>query len=140
MRIEGWEQRLDALVAEAQTRDFRYGEWDCALFACASIQAMTGADPGAAFRGTYADEAGCARLLAKVGGLEGGANRIASDHHFAVIPVLMAWRGDVVLARADGKPTLGVCLGRDVAFAVDPVGVQRKPITNPDLVFAWRIA
>lgn len=140
MRIEGWEHRLTDLIAAAQEREFQYGRWDCALLACASIQALTGVEADIAFRGRYHDEAGCAQVLAASGGLAVIASGVADSLLFGRIPPLTAWRGDVVLATIDGRPTLGVCVGRDVAFAVSPRGLKRVPITDPCLTLAWRIA
>lgn len=139
MRIEGWEHRLVDLIEEAQTREFVYGTWDCALFACAAIAALTDKDVAGAFRGQYADAAGCDRLLAAQGGLEALATGIANGHDFAPIPIRSAQRGDVVLATIAGRDTLGVCLGRTAAFAVAPRGLAQVPILHAALRRAWRI-
>jgi len=139
MRLEGWEQRLAELIGDAQVRAFQYGEWDCALFACEAIAVCTGDNPNRAFLG-YAGDAGCAAVLHEHGGLRAIADRVATERGFRHIPVLMAQRGDVVLGVHDGRETLGVCIGASVAFAVQPRGLARIPITDPSLTVAWRIA
>ena len=47
-RKPDWQALLDAFLAEHQFDSFQYGRWDCCLFVCDAIQAMTGVDPAAA--------------------------------------------------------------------------------------------
>jgi hypothetical protein len=140
MRRDGWEQRLADVLTDAQTRAFAYGAWDCCLFACAAIGALTGTDPAASFRGRYTDEDSCASVLNTHGGILSIAERAANTGGFARITPREAQRGDVVLGRIHGRATLGVCAGVHAAFAMAPSGLYRVPITDPALVLAWRIA
>lgn len=140
MRREGWEHRLTALITDAQSRIFSYGTWDCCLFASAAIAAVTGHDPSAAFRGRYADAAGCDAVLAEAGGVLAIAARAAADQGFRRVGPRQAQRGDVVLGTIQGRATLGVCTGKAVAFAVAPKGLETVPLTDPTLRLAWRIS
>ena len=56
-RKPDWQALLDAFLAEHQFDSFQYGRWDCCLFVCDAILAMTGVDPAAAYRGTYSSRA-----------------------------------------------------------------------------------
>ena len=140
MRRDGWEARFTDLLTAVQDREFQYGTWDCCLFAGAAIEALTGDNPADAYRGRYDDEPSCRAVLEAEGGLLGIADAVALLRNFNRLPVLMARRGDIVLGRIDDRPTLGVCVGASVWFAVAPRGVCPIPITDPALVCAWRIA
>ena len=41
-RYPNWQTRLDLYLRTVNQRQFKYGEWDCCLFACDAIQEMTG--------------------------------------------------------------------------------------------------
>ena len=66
-RLPHWEARLGALLDGARKRPFSFGEWDCALFGAAVIEALTGEDHGAPFRGRYRTVRGYRRALAAEG-------------------------------------------------------------------------
>ena len=109
MRIEGWEQRFHAKFTEAQGREFQWGKHDCVLFAADIVEALTGIDHAAEFRGRYRTPRGALRI---VGNLE-----TFPDQYFKRIPVTRAQRGDLVFV--DGDNPFGGSLG-----VVAPGGVQ----------------
>lgn len=57
LRVEGWERRLMALIEERRRAPFAWGTNDCISFASDAVMAITGIDPLAAWRGTYAADA-----------------------------------------------------------------------------------
>lgn len=112
-RLSNWERRLDAHFVAARTIPFALGRFDCALAACQAVAAITGVDPGAAWRGEYSSASEAAALIALHGAtlsLEAAsaidsakadlgslAADIAAAHGFAEVKPTFAQRGDVVL-------------------------------------------
>lgn len=115
MRHPDWVARLAALLRGAETRAFDARHWNCALFALAAVEAVTGRCPRVRTRPDLAASADSA-----------GFPRVAP---------LLAQMGDIALAPDPNR--LGVVLdaGR-VAFA-GPRGLLRAAIT--DCTIAWRI-
>lgn len=50
MRLPDWETRLAAHFAAIHARTFAWGYFDCALAVCDGIEAVTGENPGSAYR------------------------------------------------------------------------------------------
>lgn len=128
-RFEDWPERLFDYLESVRSKPFKYGENDCCLFVANAVEAMTGIDPAEEFRGY--DEDGAKEILSRFGGLEGLAEYVCEKSGFPEVPVSMAQRGDVVLA----KDMLGICLGRRVA-APGKSGVVYLPRTFDR---AWRV-
>lgn len=130
--VEGWRQRLHALFDSRLRAPFAWGSNDCVLFAADAVKAQTSKDHASAHRGTYADAAGAARVLAALGGLE-ALGALAGP----AIPPLAAALGDVGLAAHEGRELLAVSTGQHwVApsargLAVLPMNAARK---------AWRVS
>ncbi len=90
------------MIESARGLDFQWGTFDCALQVCDCIRAITGcADPAAAWRGTYSDEAGAAAVYGE--SLETFIATQAAALGCPEIPVTQAQRGDVVLVQ-NGTP------------------------------------
>ncbi len=63
LKTLGWEDRLAQYLLDCTQLAFVWGMHDCALFAAGAVQAMTGHDLGAIFRGQYNDALGAERAL-----------------------------------------------------------------------------
>ena len=114
-RRPDWPGRLAALLSAAEARPFDARRWNCARFALAAVEAVTGARPAV-------------RVLPS---LEASADSAG----FPRIPPAFARPGDVVLA---GDPQrLGVVVDGGRAAFVGPRGLLRQPITT--CTNAWRI-
>lgn len=167
VRLAGWPSRLAAFLDVARRRVLDWGTFDCCLMAADAIRVQTGVDVAASFRATksgrrrYTTAKGAVTALRRylnrdpvtgqygdwqgrpMGDLiEALAERIADQHGFAEVPVLMAQRGDVVLvdagADADGQAgrALGVCIGARVAvLGLDGFGYV--PLRG--CLRAWRV-
>ncbi|WP_135470829.1 DUF6950 family protein [Crenalkalicoccus roseus] len=115
MRHPDWAARLGALLLAAEARAFDARHWNCALFALAAVEAVTGQRPRVRVLPSLiasADSAGFARL-----------------------PPLLARMGDVALAPDPDR--LGVVLDAGRVAFVGPYGLLRAPITL--CTHAWRI-
>ncbi len=130
-------ERLFDLLLARRTRVFQWGENDCALFACDLVEAATGMDYAAPFRGRYRTAAGAARALRRFagGGLEAAAEKITQDNGLEEVPPLMAQRGDFILVDVTEGPALGVCLG-ETLVAAGPAGALTLPLKRARR--AWR--
>ncbi|NRB19956.1 MAG: hypothetical protein HRU33_21015 [Rhodobacteraceae bacterium] len=119
-RLPDWRPRLSAYLAENGARAFRPGFHDCALFAAGAVEAMTGTDAAAQWRGTYRSLEDGQSLLQRAG---------YSDHVALVAAYLsevhpsQAAVGDLAaLPGSDGRPALGVVQGASV-YVLQPSGM-----------------
>lgn len=101
-RIEHWATRsFHAFLKVRAHTPFVWGKSDCALFAADGVEAITGVDIAADFRGKYADEAGAAEAIKSIAGGETIADAAAwcAAKHGLVewAHPLCAQRGDLVV-------------------------------------------
>jgi hypothetical protein len=115
MRRKDWAARLAALLSAAEARGFDARHWNCASFALAAVEAVTGHKPKVTVRPCLAASADSA-----------GFPRIAPAY---------ARAGDIVLA--GDAPRLGVVVEAGRAAFVGPRGLTTAPLT--DCSIAWRI-
>ena len=115
MRRADWAARLAAVLSAAEARPFDARHWNCASFAIAAVEAVTGHKPSVTVRPCLAASADSA-----------GFPRIAPAY---------ARPGDIVLA-AD-PPRLGVVVEAGRAAFVGPRGLATVAITECNI--AWRI-
>ena len=62
-RFPDWARRLRSAIAERRDRPHAWGQHDCAINAADLVQAQTGIDFAAPFRGRYTDEASAMERL-----------------------------------------------------------------------------
>jgi hypothetical protein len=120
MRLPDWEARLHDYLESVADAPFEYGRNDCALFVAGAVNAMTGHDFGAPFRGRYKSAAGAVRAL-RLYGAGNLPSTLSAALGFPVHPS-RAGRGDIV---TDGV-SAGVCMG-GVAKFVSDIGMTDLP-------------
>jgi len=133
-RLEGWEQRLDAVIEAARHRPYVLGEHDCFRVACQVIEALTGVDRWPQFSGYRTRREALARLAA-----HGSNFEAAGDWFFGSerVEAREARRGDIVaLASLNGEKHLAVCMGAQSACLTD-AGLASVPTAA--CICAWRI-
>lgn len=140
-RRQDWQRALDSFVREHQTDHFAYGKWDCCLFVCDAIQAMTGVDTAAWFRGKYKSRTAALRLVREFAGsasIKAVAEKITADYRMEPMPLTHARRGDLVLIPRAKDYSLGIVSlnGLDI-MVLATEGISRVPLTNA--VKAWRV-
>jgi len=128
-RLPDWERRLNAFLA--QPFAFEWGVMDCALFACAAVEALTGEHPYPEFLGVYSDRIGAAKALRELGK---GTLEATFSQKFDAVPPGFARRGDIVMATGGA---MGVCVGAAAVFLAEEGGLIRLP--RATFTHAWRI-
>lgn len=114
VRPNGWEARLAERLREAAARPYDAKTWNCARFAHACAQAVSGRSIPFRRRGS---------LETSVGAI------------FPPVQPSRALRGDVVLGNVP-KPSLGVCIGSRAAF-LGRSGILTIPMW--EVTAAWRV-
>jgi len=109
VRLSGWEKRLMELIRDSEDRPFEWGVFDCALFAADAVNAITGVDLAADFRGHYSTAKGSVKALKKYGA--GDLESTWTELLGPPIDIRQAGRGDVVLVESIYGPAVAVCMG-----------------------------
>lgn len=131
-RLDDWPTRLAEFIEARRERAFSRGVSDCCMFVADAIEAMTGNDPAARWRGLYSTDKGAYRLLRDNGGVVGLCSLVLGSP----IPSALAGRGDVVLIDAPEGEALAICLGGIIA-AQSSKGVIFLPATAAKA--AWKV-
>lgn len=131
-RFEDWPTRLAAFIEARLERAFSWGEADCCLFVCDGVEALTGHDPAARWRGLYTSEKGARRLMRDNGGVRG----LAALAFGPPVVTAMAGRGDVVLIDTPAGEALALHAGNVIA-AQGEHGIEFHPIGAAKA--AWKI-
>lgn len=134
MRRDDWPERLVEYVGQHEAASFSWGRHDCCTFAAGAVEAMTGIRWMEEFTGRYETEDQAVSALRNIGA--GDLYRTIRNKFGKPMKPAAAQRGDLMLARMDGAPSLLICVGRE---AVGPGvgGLVRLPVS--DCKFAWRI-
>lgn len=136
-RISDWEKVLHEQVLAAQKKQFQWGTFDCAMFACDCVQAIAGVDPAAAYRGKYANESAAKEII--------GANFLKFAHGIAMASGMdpihrgYARRGDVVLVNNGTMlGALGIVSHRgDFAWCAAQKGLAR--VSSHRWLVGWKV-
>jgi hypothetical protein len=135
-RSPGWERLLQEYLDARRDTPFAWGTHDCCTFAAGAVEAMTGTDPMAHFRGQYRSAAGSVRALRTIG--SGTLEATLDDLLGFSVPASLARRGDLVLSGGN----LGVCIGPTALFVGqegETEGLVRIDRAAWGAAKAWRI-
>ena len=107
-----WAGALDAFFGERHASAFRYGQHDCALFACDAIFVMTGIDIAHEFRGRYKTRKAAmdaAKAVTGTASVLAIAKHVTTNFDMREIAPNMLQRGDVAMIRRGARDhSLGV--------------------------------
>lgn len=139
-RFPDWPRRLQVFLNERRQCRFSYGSFDCCLFVCDAIRAMTGVDVADSFRGTYHSRRQARSALTELCGypsVEVVAEQITKQHSMKEVPIAFAQRGDVVIIPRLLGHSLGLVglNGEEILVAGD--GVTKLSLSKA--VRAWRV-
>lgn len=130
-----WHSRLNAFIDEVKRKPFDWQTHNCGEhFAFGAVEAMTGEDIGATYRGRYQGAAGAVRVM-KNDGFDDLGDLLAS--HLPEKHVSRARLGDLV-AIPDDSPfgfTLGIVNGESV-LVLGETSMGVVPITKATRAFA----
>ncbi len=139
-RHEQWEAKRHHSIEAHKAKPFAWGEHDCALSVCNHVQAMTGIDLAAAFRGQYESEdaalAAMGRICRDATTLEHVVEQLAAQRGIPEIKPLHAQRGDVVLL---DNPSPSTGLNRQ-ALGIVHLNGRHVVVTGPDGLRLLRLA
>lgn len=122
-RHSDWKDRLQTHLHGLRLTPFRIGRHDCALFAAGCVEAMTGTDFAAPYRGRYATLRGGLRVLRR----DGFTDAVAlAEHHLVEVHPAFAREGDVAVVPTDDGPALGIVAG-DILYLLRPDGLGIHP-------------
>lgn len=138
-RKANWQSILQNYLLIHQDTSFQYGSFDCCLFVCDCVHAMTDVDPAAGFRGNYKSrKEACEAIRRRTGRLTVKAvvDTITAELEMPEIPVLHAQRGDVCLIKRGRDYSLGIISlsGREI-LAAAASGIVRLPFTSATKVY-----
>jgi hypothetical protein len=133
-RPADWPERLAAFIEGRRLVPFAWGSNDCCCFAADAVQALTGVDLAAAFRGTYDTEFGAARALLDHGSVLALATAMLGEPR--ELPKL-AQRGDVVWYAQDDRQMLGIVVGNGEWCGPGEQGLAFNPMD--DVAVVWRV-
>lgn len=128
MKLNDAQERLFKLVASKEDQEFAFGTNDCALFGGEAIEAVTGVNPTAEFKGHYKTRIGGIRLMRKHG---------YQDHfdflakNYSEIPAVFATFGDIGIAEGvNGEDAIVLIMGQ-IAVGLHPEkGIVRIPLLS----------
>lgn len=131
-RFEEWPRRLNDAIEAARAQPFIWGQHDCCLFVAGCVDAMTGGNYAAEYKGKYATAEDAAALLESKGGIEAIIGQTLKE-----VAINFAQRGDVVLLDIDGSPLGIVDLSGMRIAAVGPLGLKFVSIRMAQK--AWKV-
>lgn len=112
-RPHGWFERLRQTLEAHERCAFRWGEFDCCLFAARCVDAMTGTNHETQLRQAYCDEPSALRYIADAGGLVPAISR----HLGQPTQPKSVSTGDVVAFESGGQLVCGVVIGPFIVVA-----------------------
>jgi hypothetical protein len=128
MKLPEWRQNLRAYLTEAHTTPFAYGSHDCMLFGAGAVQAQTGVDIAADWRGRYDTLIGGLRLI-----LDAGYPDMATMIEAFLLQVHPAFAQEGDIALVDGA--VGVVQGAFIYVLAEGGGVGIVPLTSATNAF-----
>jgi len=133
-RYLDWEHRLnDYLVTVGSSitpgAQVAWGKMDCCIYVAGAVEAITGTDPMADFRGRYRTSAGALRALRKIG--SGDLRSTLATRLGTEKPPASAMRGDI--GYSDGA--CGIVIGKITLF-LGAGGVVRFPTLKLECAYS----
>ncbi|QSX32451.1 hypothetical protein JYB87_11805 [Shewanella avicenniae] len=133
MKQHNWPTHLNRYILENLNTPFKWGEFDCCLFAANAVKAMTGEDYAAAFRGKYSTKAGATKALSRYGA---GTIKDTITQLLGEPQNTHPARGDVCLIETVNGPTAGIFLNGAV-YCPSEAGLMAHK--NNEVLAVWRI-
>jgi hypothetical protein len=130
-RHSDWHPRLISYLGGIAGAVLEPGEHDCALAFAGAVEAMTGVDLGARYRGRYTTFKGGLKLLAK-DGWKNPAEFVAA--HCPEVHPAMAHAGDIALVATDEGDAFGMFQGEAI-YVLRPGTLGLRPRSDAKRAF-----
>lgn len=138
VRLPDWPERLSSFIAEARDKPFAFGSFDCAMFACNAVLAMTAVDIAAAYRGSYDSQDSALKLLRKKNLLR-IAQEIAKEFEMAQFEHPWASpRGSILILYRHNLMGYTLALN-DGKYALAPLESGLGNVSLNFAIRAWRV-
>jgi len=131
-RLTDWPVRLRAWLISIHGVPIRPGHHDCCLFGAGAIEAQTGIDLAAGWRGRYSTFAGGRRVLRQAGYADHVALIAA---HLREAPVIEAAEGDIAIVPTGDGDAVGVAQGAAVYVLSQTGRIGLVPMTAVHRLF-----
>lgn len=137
-RLPNWRKRFETFIDQVKATPFAWGRFDCGpAFAGGIVEALTGADLVATYRGRYTTAAGALRVIRNEGftDLSALVDALLPAHEH---PSQMRL-GDVVGVNTMDAfgVALGICNGGGTIFVLRPDGIG--VLDQGEAARAWRV-
>ena len=119
-RLPDWEARLFTYLNSLRAAELVFGQEDCVVgLAAGAVEAQTGVDFAAAFKGKYSDERTAIKLMIEQGWTKAGSSLKDAliqmmDLHLQRAPKNNRHRGNIVLLETEAGPAFGVRVGTGI--------------------------
>ena len=135
-RQTGWRSRLTQTVDWWRHQPFEWGNRDCALFAAACVEALTGTNPAEGFKPRYNSPETAFKALLKTGEK---SLPFLLETLFVTIPPALAQVGDLVMLTPEPDDAfggvVGVVLGERI-LVVTVNGIDSRDRSEAFMAFA----
>ena len=139
-RLPNWESLLAKFLSSRRTAPYAWGTNDCCTFSADAIQAMTGTDIAADFRG-YTDEVGAYAAIKKVCNGVSASDAVSyCATKYGLVErsnAKFASRGDLLLVSNAGTIIVGILDTHGKASCVTDKGLAQFPIS--DITAAYQV-
>ena len=133
-RYSDWEDRLRAYLVANRNCPFRWGSFDCCLFACNVVREITGTDMATPWRGSYRTKTGAWRITG--GSLEAFVEKTAKKFDLKEIKPKDSIFGDVIFTKLGGG-SLGVIGFEGLPAFANLRGIGLQPRSS--IYRAWKV-
>lgn len=127
MRLDNWQTNLSALIEAKRNEEFKFGTFDCSLWATLAIEAVNGLNIYEQYIGRYTTPTGALKKLRKVDQVNQPIE-LFEKYLGERQPIAFAKKGDVVFTSNPDLdielptdfdifgPVIGVCYGQNSIF------------------------
>ncbi|GLX85048.1 hypothetical protein tloyanaT_13000 [Thalassotalea loyana] len=118
---------VNQVIQQKLHTPFKWGENDCCLIAADLVNALSGHDPAAPFRGSYDSEIGALKIIAKHGG---SVEALLDTYLGEPKPINQAITGDIALMLNEkGQQQAGIVF-RSIVYVPGEKGLLQKPLNQ----------
>lgn len=134
-RLPDWQPRLRSWLRGIGNRQIEPGRHDCCLFGAGAVEALTGVDLAAPWRGRYTTYRGGFRILRKAG-YRDHVDLIARHLDEAVLAEALA--GDIAIVPTDDGDAVGVFQGSAIYVLTSSGRLGFAPVPPMTTIFKVR--